>query len=162
METSEERELIEALRHEEYIALGKKEISETTVRDIEEETPWKETKETEFETLVEEVTHVEMPDISTETRVRPVVEEVEEKPQPELERTTVELEHRTAPKDESVTAEIVPAILPVTPKANVETVVAERQHLGVISVTRFEPEFIASVVASSADVVHEGKQAHFC
>ena len=178
METSEERELIEALRHEEYIPLGEKDISETTVRDIEEEIPLKETPETEFETLVEEVTHAEMPDISTETRVRPVVEDVEDRPQPEVERTTVEMEHRTGPKDESVTVVTIAredVVIPSTTEVSETTVrdiveeiplkeipEANRKHMGVISVTRFEPEFVASVVASSADVVYEGKKSYSC
>ena len=84
METSEERELIEALSHEEYLRLGEKEAGETIVRDIVEETPLREAPE------------------------------------------------------------------------------ADRKHMGLISVTRFDPEFIASVVASSADVVHEGNQPDSC
>ena len=178
METSEERELIEALSHEEYLPLGEKEVGETIVRDIVEETPLKEAPESEFESLTEEVTHAEMPDISTETVVRPAVEEVEERAQTELDRTTVEMEHRTGPKDESVTVvtisredvvipcktevgeTIVRDIVEETPLR--ETPEADRKHMGLISVTRFDPEFIASVVASSADVVHEGNQPDSC
>ena len=162
METSEERELIEALSHEEYLPLGEKEVGETIVRDIVEETPLNEAPESKFESLTEEVTHAEMPEIATETTVRPAIEEVEEREQTELDRTTVEMEHRTGPKDESVAVEIVPALLPEVAKTIVETVVVERQNLSVISVTRFEPEFITSVIASSADVVHEGNQPDSC
>ena len=174
METSEERELIEALSHEEYLPLGEKEVGETIVRDIVEETPLKEAPESEFESLTEEVTHAEMPDISTETVVRPAVEEVEERAQTELDRTTVEMEHRTGPKDESVTVVTISredVVIPCKTEVG-ETIVrdiveetplreapeADRKHMGLISVTRFDPEFIASVVASSADVVHEGNQ----